>query len=97
MMLRDVLIGLFAAALVVLAAATAAGLALWGPAIGCAIVLVLLLVERRRYSGRAASASLEPLKPTPERFVDPETGRPVQVWTNKAGERVYVEESRPGA
>ncbi|HEY1606735.1 MAG TPA: hypothetical protein VGF77_14175 [Allosphingosinicella sp.] len=96
-MLRNVLVGLFAAALVILAAAAAAGLAPWGSAIGCAILLVLIVVERQRYSGLAASALLEPLKPTAERFVDPETGRPVRVWTNKAGERAYVEEKRPEA
>ncbi|HEX5183243.1 MAG TPA: hypothetical protein VFW19_08845 [Allosphingosinicella sp.] len=96
-MLRNALVGLFAAALIVLAATAAAGAATWGPAIGCAIVLILILVERQRYSGQAVSASLEPLKPTSERFVDPESGRPVQVWSNKAGERAYVEEQRPEA
>ncbi len=91
-MLRNVLLGLFAAALVILAAAAATGAAPWGPAIGCAIVLVLILVERQRYAGQPAGDRLQPLTPTAERFVDPESGRPIQVWMNARGERQYIEE-----
>jgi hypothetical protein len=92
MMLRNAVIGLFAAALVILAASAAAGFAPWGPMIGCAIVLALLLFERRRYAGQPPGNRLQPLTPTAERFIDPETGRPIQVWANEAGERAYVEE-----
>ena len=92
MMLRNVLIGLFTAAVVILAASAAAGMAPWGPLIGCAIVLILLLLERQRYAGQVASSRLQPLTPTGERFIDPGTGTPVQVWSNEAGERAYVED-----
>jgi hypothetical protein len=59
--------------------------------LGLAIVVLLILFERSRYAGQA-SATLEPLTPTGERFIDPASGIPVQVWTNDAGERAYVEE-----
>jgi hypothetical protein len=92
MMLRNAIVGFFAAALVILAAVAAAGLAPWAPAIGCAVVLLLLLIERQRYAGQPPGDRLQPLTPTGERFVDPESGRPVQVWMNARGERQYIEE-----
>jgi hypothetical protein len=91
-MLRNAVVGFFAAALVILVAVAAAGLASWGPAIGCFIVLALLLFERQRYAGQPTGDRLQPLTPTGERFIDPESGRPIQVWMNARGERQYIEE-----
>ena len=102
-MLRPVVIGIVAVLLVTtlacacLAAAgivsMPAGLALWG-ALQLLVVLAGFLFERTRY---------KPLDTTPppgfvatgERFVDPATGVPVQVWFDAArGERRYVVEPR---
>lgn len=92
MMLRTVILGIFALALACCVVAAAAGQAPWGPALGLAVVVLLILFERSRYAGGPKSAALEPLTPTGERFIDPATGTPVQVWTNAHGERAYVEE-----
>lgn len=91
MMLRNAILAIFALALACCAIAAAAGRAPWGPALGLLVVVLLILFERSRYAGGPRTATLEPLTPTPERFVDPATGARVQVWTNEAGERVYVE------
>jgi hypothetical protein len=95
MMLRNVVLGIFALALACCAVAAAAGETPWGPTLGLTIVVLLIVFERSRYAGGPKSAALEPLTPTGERFIDPATGTPVQVWTNEAGERAYIEEARP--
>jgi hypothetical protein len=89
MMLRNVILGIFALALACAAAAAAAGQAPWGPALGLAVVVLLILFERSRYAGGPEAAALAP---TGERFIDPATGAQVQVWANEAGERAYVED-----
>jgi hypothetical protein len=61
-------------------------LALWG-----AILAGGVLVERWRYQRLAEHHPGRDWQATPERFVDPETGRPVTVFFNPAnGERRYV-------
>jgi hypothetical protein len=95
MMLRNFILGIFALALIAVAAAAVAGQAPWIPVLGLAVVVLLMLFERSRYAGQV-SARLEPLTPTGERFIDPTTGQPIQVWTNEAGERAYIEETRQG-
>jgi hypothetical protein len=36
------------------------------------------------------------LRPTDERFIDPESGRPVRVWLDPAGKRLYLDEAEGG-
>ena len=70
-------------------------LAVWG-----AIFAGGVLVERRRYKPLADDPPGRGWQTTPERFVDPESGRLVTVFFNSAtGERRYVAggEKRPAA
>jgi hypothetical protein len=61
-------------------------LAVWG-----AILAGGVLVERWRYQFLTEDRPSRDWQATPERFVDPETGRPVTVFFNPAtGERRYV-------
>jgi hypothetical protein len=61
-------------------------LAVWG-----AILAGGVLVERWRYQGLTDNHPGRDWQATPERFVDPETGRLVTVFFNPAtGERRYV-------
>jgi hypothetical protein len=94
-MLRNVVLGGF---VLLLAAALVAAFAdggAWPAVVGLAGVVAAILFERRRYADRIEATPREPLSPTRERFIDPETGRPVQVWSNARGERHYVEEPGP--
>ena len=60
--------------------------AIWGGLIAAAVAL-----ERWRYEARSAAQD-EAWQATPERFIDPESGRPVQVFYNeRTGERRYGE------
>lgn len=98
-MLRTTVIAVVALALAVTiacAALAAVGVlplggvfALWA-ALQLAIVLAGFLFEQRRYKTIADTAP-PGFAATPERFVDPETGTPVQVWFNaETGERRYI-------
>ncbi|SPE27563.1 conserved exported hypothetical protein [Burkholderiales bacterium] len=68
---------------------------LWG-----ALLTAAVLFERWRYSG-ASATSKDAWQPTSERFVDPESGQPMQVWYNPStGQRRYQalpQEDRPAA
>lgn len=67
-------------------------------ALGGVVLLAALLLERHRYRPRVDHAS-GPWQPTGERFVDPTTGRLVEVHYNpETGERAYVpaDEAAPG-
>lgn len=56
--------------------------AIWG-----GVIAVAVMVERWRYRGASDSADWQA---TPERFVDPESGRTLQVLYNpRTGERRY--------
>jgi hypothetical protein len=69
-------------------------LAVWG-----AIFTGGVLFERWRYKRLSDDRPGRGWQPTPERFVDPETGRLVTVFLNPAtGERRYVagDKTRPG-
>ncbi|MBV9526850.1 hypothetical protein [Sphingomonas sp.] len=78
-----------------------AGLALWftvhNPMILIIGVLALItsLVERA-YGAPSRRPTGARLRPTDERFVDPETGQIVTVWFDPAtGERRYVADAEP--
>ncbi len=98
-MLRTTVIGVVACALAVTVAVAALSVtevfgAPWlfgGWAVfQLAILLAALVFERRRYKPLEAAAP-PGFEATPERFIDPATGVPVQVWFNAAtGERRYV-------
>jgi hypothetical protein len=82
-----------AAALVVLVALAAfGGWPMWPPLIAFGAVLVFVLFERNQYK---AIADRPPpgWEATGERFIDPETGKPVAVYYDpKSGQRQYVKE-----
>jgi len=91
-----------AAVLIVAAALAAGGLLAWATghpqglpaALWGSILLLATLFERWRY--RQASRSPDgPWIATEERFVDPETGRTLQVWYEPhSGARRYVDETQ---
>lgn len=56
-----------------------------------ALVTAGILFENRRYRTRLGRG-MEGLAPGKERFVDPETGRVMRVWTGPGGERRYIED-----
>jgi hypothetical protein len=65
----------------------------WAMLIFPAIVVGGIVFERFHYRGNATDAAPGDWRPTNERFLDDETGRPVVVWFNPTtGERKYVEE-----
>jgi hypothetical protein len=97
MMLRNAIVGAFGLVFLLCLWGAAQGNAPWGAPIVFGVLLALLVFERQRYSARVEASPREPLTPTRERFIDPETGRPVQVWSNARGERRYVEEPPAGA
>jgi hypothetical protein len=97
MMLRNAIVGAFGIVFLLCLWGAAQGNAPWGAPIVFGVLLALLVFERQRYSARVETGPREPLVPTRERFIDPETGRPVQVWTNARGDRRYVEEPPAGA
>jgi hypothetical protein len=64
---------------------------LWPPALFGLILIASALIERR-YHGKAAAQT--GWQPTPEKFIDDETGRLMQVWYNPAtGQRDYRPEA----
>jgi hypothetical protein len=97
MMLRNAIVGVFGIVFLFCLWGAAQGNAPWGAPIVFGLLLAALVFERRRYGSHAGDSAREPLTPTRERFIDPATGRPVQVWTNVRGERRYVEDPPAGA
>ena len=97
MMLRNVIVGAFGIVFLLCLWGAAQGNAPWGAPIVFGVLLAALVFERQRYSAQTDASVGGPLVPTPERFIDPESGRPVQVWSNARGERRYVEEPPAGA
>jgi hypothetical protein len=80
-----------AVAMFFLAAGMFFGALCWG-AFGAA-VLVGTLYERVRYKALLARPPGGNFQKTAERFLDPESGKPVTVYTDPAsGERLYVQE-----
>jgi hypothetical protein len=94
MMLRNAILGFFVLLLAGVTVAAVMGRAAWPLVVVLDLIVVAIVFEHQRYQGRVAARGASP---TAERFIDPESGRKVQVWTNKAGERVYVEEGKPEA
>lgn len=90
-MLRNAIVGIFAVVFLLCLWGAARGNAPWGAPLVFGVLLAALVFERRRYASHAASGP-EPFAPTRERFIDPESGRPVQVWANARGDRRYVED-----
>lgn len=94
-MLRNVLIGIGAVALVCGLAALATGafppafvFACWG-----AILVLGIVCERVIYKPIEAARPGAGWQRTTERFVDDQTGEPVTVYIEpKSGERIYVRE-----
>ncbi len=90
-MLRTLLLVVALVACVASAGAVLAGhheatpLAFWSGLIALAVLL-----ERWRYRSREAAGGDGAWEPTDERFIDPESGRPMRVLYNpRTGERRY--------
>jgi hypothetical protein len=96
-MLRNAIVALFAIVFLLCLWGAAQGNAPWGAPLVFGALLAALVFERQRYASQSAATPREPLRPTSERFVDPASGRRVQVWTNASGERRYVEDPPAGA
>jgi hypothetical protein len=56
------------------------------------LILVGTLFERSRYKALEKTLPGMGWTATPERFIDDQTGKPVTVYVNDAGERRYVQE-----
>ena len=92
MILRAIIIAIALAGLGLSLVMVVADPAAWPMAAFSAVVVVLLLVEINRYQGRQKAPPREQLRATEDRFIDPETGRPVRVWLDPAGKRLYLDE-----
>lgn len=90
-MLRTTVATLACLAAVALAAAAIANPFLWPHAAMAALFAAVVLFERRHYKQLQDTVPAPPWERTAERFVDPETGRLVEVWTHPpTGTRRYV-------
>jgi hypothetical protein len=69
---------------------------LWPMVLGLGCLVAALLFERNRYQERLKLPSKDGLRPTDERFIDPESGRPVRVWLDPSGKRLYLDETGGG-
>jgi hypothetical protein len=69
---------------------------LWPPALMLGLLAAALLFERNRYQERLAIPPADRLRPTDERFIDPGSGRPVRVWLDPKGRRLYLDEEGSG-
>lgn len=82
-----VLLGLGAIALLTGLLPSSLVLGVWG-----VLIVVGVVYERFRYKGLEPGTPGPGWRGTDERFIDPESGVPVRVYTNGAGERRYVQE-----
>lgn len=63
----------------------------WPPTVVLALLVAAIAFENRRYRHNHGPVAKD-MAPTNERFIDPETGATIRVWSNAVGERRYVEE-----
>ena len=96
-MLRNAILGSCVLLLLCLTVAALANAAAWPPAVLVAALTAAVAFERIRYDDKVQAQPRDPLSPTSERFIDPESGAHVQVWSNARGERHYVEEPQSTA
>ena len=88
-------LALFALGALLLAGGTILTLVTGGGGIGLMIIGALLIASlglERRYGrpGAPTTVPLEHFEPTSERFIDDETGQPIEVWIDPlTGERRY--------
>jgi hypothetical protein len=68
----------------------------WPMVVMAALFVAGTLFERFHYRGRSEAPLDSDWQPTPERFIDEESGRPVTVWFNpKTGARRYIDSETP--
>ena len=92
-MLRNVVLALGLAGLVVGLWFTLVDAAGWPMLIFPAIIVTGIVFERVNYRGNTSDTTDPNWRPTNERFLDEATGRPITVWFNAAtGERRYVDD-----
>jgi hypothetical protein len=96
-MLRNAIVGVCVLLLFCLTVVALAGEAPWPPVALLAAFTAAVAFERIRYNDKVHARPRQPLSPTQERFIDPESGAHVQVWANARGERQYVEAPKPEA
>jgi hypothetical protein len=90
-MLRNWILGACVFLLACVVAATLADWTAWPSLLPIGLFTAAVAFERARYADRVHNSPREPLAPTHERFIDPESGAQVQVWANARGDRHYVE------
>jgi hypothetical protein len=90
-MLRNWILGACVFALACVTAATLSDWTAWPSLLPIGLLTAAVAFERARYADRVLASQREPLAPTQERFIDPESGALVEVWQNARGERHYVE------
>ena len=95
MILRNVILAVFGLLLILTIFAAIHDAAAIGPACVLTILVLAIALENRRYRSKLGSSA--EFRPTAERFIDPESGRAMQVWIGPGGERRYVEEEGRGA
>jgi len=61
------------------------------PTLFLLLIAAAIAFENRRYRHRACH-DVDGMEPSPERFVDPETGKTMRVWIGPGGKRSYIEE-----
>jgi len=90
-MLRKVLIAVVSVLLAGSLVAAVRGAGFWAPAVFLGLILIALLFENARYRRLGDRAPGGAFKPTGERFIDPPSGKLIEVHSDPAnGARRYV-------
>jgi hypothetical protein len=91
MILRSVILGVALLLLGVTFCVALVKPGVWPAAVILAFLVAAIAFENRRYRHNHGRPEKD-MEPTNERFIDPETGATIRVWSNAAGDRRYVEE-----
>ena len=96
MILRNAIIAIAVIGLAFCVIGALGDLRLWPMVLALGCLAAALVFERGRYQERLKTPSKAQLRATDERFIDPESGRPVRVWLDPAGKRLYLDEAEGG-
>jgi hypothetical protein len=96
MILRNAIIAIALAGLALCVLGALGDPRLWPMVLGLGCLVAALWFERGRYHERMRVPPKGALRPTDERFIDPGSGRPVRVWIDPAGKRLYLDDAEGG-